>query len=96
MTATIKTTTKDGAPTGAITVETLSDGAIGLGFVRTGMQAQAIRLPRALAERLCEALTAELATPPETEAERDARVARGVAYLLDPATVIEQIGNDNG
>lgn len=96
MSATITTTTKEGVPTGAITVETLSDGAIGLGFVRTGMQARSIRLGRALAERLCEALTNELATPPETEIEARARVARGVADLLDPATVAEQLGGGNG
>ena len=56
----INTTTPSGEPTGAITVETLSDGAIGLGFVRKGMTAQAIRLPRELARRLSDALIEEL------------------------------------
>ena len=36
------------------------------------------------------------AMQPETEAEARARVARGVANLLDPATVIEQLGGGNG
>lgn len=60
MSATIRTKTKDGRDTGAITVETLVDGCIGLGFVRVGAPAQAIKLPRDIAEMLAEALTKEL------------------------------------
>lgn len=60
MSVRIDTTSRDGKVKGAITVETLSDGAIGLGFVRDGMTAQAIRLPRGLAKQLMEALAAEL------------------------------------
>lgn len=57
---TINTASPDGKTKGAITVETLSDGAIGLGFVRHGQPAQAIRLPRGLAKLLAEALALEL------------------------------------
>lgn len=60
MSARINTMTRDGRSTGAITVETLSDGAIGIGFVREGMTAQAIRLPRGIARLLADALEQEL------------------------------------
>lgn len=43
----------------AITVETLSDGSIGLGFIREGQVAQAIKLPRRIARRLGEMIMAE-------------------------------------
>ena len=43
----------------AITVETLSDGNIGLGFCRTGEVAQAVRLSRTIAKRLAEAILRE-------------------------------------
>lgn len=60
MSTTIRTATKDGQPTGAITVETLSDGCIGLGIVRYGAPAFAAKLPRDIARRLAEALAKEL------------------------------------
>lgn len=60
MSVRIDTTSRDGKVKGAITVETLPDGAIGLGFVREGQAAQAIRLPRNLARQLMEALATEL------------------------------------
>lgn len=60
MSARIETFTQDNKPTGAITVETLSGDAIGIGFVRYGQPAQAIRLSRELAERLAYALALEL------------------------------------
>lgn len=43
----------------AITVETLSDGCIGLGFVREGQGAQAVKLPRHIASRLADAIQRE-------------------------------------
>lgn len=60
MATTIDTTSRDGKIKGAITVETLDDGTIGLGFIREGTGAQAIRLPRQIATLLRNALTAEL------------------------------------
>ena len=60
MSTTIKTYTCDGKPTGAITVEALSGDAFGIGFVRDGQPAQAIRLSRELAEKLVHALVHEL------------------------------------
>lgn len=56
----IDTTTRDGKPAGAITVETLADGTIGLGFVREGAPAMAIRLPRDITQLLIEALKKEI------------------------------------
>lgn len=44
----------------AITVETLNDGCIGLGFIRGGQGAQAVKLPRAIAKRLADAIQSEL------------------------------------
>lgn len=43
----------------AITVETLNDGCIGLGFIRERQGAQAVRLPRTIAKRLAEAILRE-------------------------------------
>ena len=44
----------------AITVETLNDGCIGLGFIRPGQTSQAIKLPRTIAAQLAEAMVREL------------------------------------
>lgn len=60
MSTLIQTYTQDGKPTGAITVEALSGDAFGIGFVRHGQPAQAIRLSRDLAEKLADALVLEL------------------------------------
>lgn len=60
MSACIKTTARDGTPTGDITVDTLADGCIGLGFVRTGSPACAFKLPREIADMLAEAIAKEL------------------------------------
>lgn len=60
MATTIDTTSRDGKIKGAITVETLDDGTIGLGFIREGTGAQAIRLPRQIATLLRDALATEL------------------------------------
>lgn len=44
----------------AITVETLNDGCIGLGFIRPGQISQAIKLPRTIAAQLAEHIQEEL------------------------------------
>ena len=59
MPETIKMTMPSGGKS-AITVETLSDGCIGLGFIREGQSAQAIKLPRQIAMRLADAIAKEV------------------------------------
>lgn len=58
MTETILMRMPDGRQS-AITVETLDDGCIGLGFIRPGQPAQAVKLPRSIARRLGAAITQE-------------------------------------
>lgn len=60
MSTRINTTSRDGKNKGVITVETLSDGTIGIGFARDGYPASAIRMPRDIARLLSEAIAAEL------------------------------------
>ena len=59
MSDTIRMTMPNGQQS-AITVETLSDGCIGLGFIRPGQLAQAVKPPRSIAKRLSAAIAKEL------------------------------------
>lgn len=55
----ISMTMPDGGKS-AITCETLADGCIGLGFIRPGQPAQAVKLPMAIARDLAQVIYHEL------------------------------------
>lgn len=56
---TIRMTMPDGRKS-AITVETMPDGTIDIGFIRAGQGAHLVRLPPNIARRLADAIQAEL------------------------------------
>lgn len=60
MSTVINIAQKETGQGGAITVETLDDATICVGFFREGQAAQSIKLSRDLADKLAQALSAEL------------------------------------